>query len=156
MEQARQGQLLEEQVNDATSKVGLLNGELAFNESLGRKLERVQATQRTLDLVQETLLAGKLLEAVDLLRQVEEELEGVPVPRSTLVAGVLGTKVADLRNNAVEKLIDCWKAYVYVDSTRCSIEISSSLNGRSSAVSTSDPKLSASQTIQQQPASRRW
>ena len=147
---------MEEQVNDATSKVGLLNGEVAFNESLGRILERVQAIQRTLDLVQETLLAGKLLEAVDLLRQVEEELEVVPVPRSTLVAGVLGTKVADLRNDAVEKLIDCWKAYVCVDSTRFSIKISGSLNGRSPTFSTSDPKLSTSQMLQQQPASKRW
>ena len=156
MEQGRQGQLLDEQVNDATSKVRLLNGELAFNESLGRILERVQAIQRTLDLVQETLLASKLLEAVDFLRQVEEELNSVPVPRGTRVAGVLGTKIADLRNDTVKQLIDCWKAYVRVDSTRSSIKISSSLNGRSPAVSTSDPKLNISQTLQQQVASKRW
>ena len=156
MEQARQGQLLDEQVNDATSKVRLLNGELAFNESLGRILERVQAIQRTLDLVQETLLAGKLLEAVDLLRQVEEELNSVPVPQGTRVAGVLGTKVADLRNDTVEQLIECWEAYVRVDSTKFSVKILSSLNGRSPAVSTYDPKLNTSQTLQQQPASKRW
>ena len=149
MGQARQGQLLDEQVNDATSKVRLLNGELAFNESLCRILERVQAIQRTLDLVQETLLAGKLLEAVDFLRQVEDELASVPVPRGTRVAGVLGTKVTDLRNDTIEKLIDCWKAYVFVDSTRSSIKIASSVNGRSPAVYTSDLKLNTSQTLQQ-------
>ena len=156
MEQARHGQFLEEQVNDATSKVGLLDGEVAFNKSLGRILERVQAIQRTLDVVQETLLAGKLLEAVDLLRQVEEELDSIPVPQSTRVAGVLGTKVADLRNDAVEKLIGCWKAYVCVDSTRSSIKILSSVNGRSPATSPSDSKLNTSQTLQQQQASKRW
>ena len=156
MEQARKGQVLEEQVNDATSKVRLLNGELAFNESLGRILERVQAIQRTLDLVQETLLGGKLLEAVDFLRQVEEELDSKPVPRGTGVAGVLGTKVADLRNDTIEKLVDCWKAYVCVDSTRFSIKIASSVTGRPPAVFTSDPKLNTSQTPQQQPASKRW
>ena len=156
MEQARQGQLLEEQVNDATSKVRLLDGELAFNESLGQTLERVQAIQRTLDLIQETLQAGKLLEAVDFLRQVEDGLGSVPVPRGTRVAGVLGTKVADLRNDIVEQLIDCWKAYVCVDSTRFSVKISSSLNGRSPAVSTSDLKLNTSQTLQQQLASKHW
>ena len=156
MEQARQGQLLEEQVNDATSKVRLLNGELAFSESLGRILERVQAIQRTLDLVQETLLAGKLLEAVDFLRQVKDELVSVPVPRGTRVAGVLDTKVADLRNDIVKQLIDCWKAYVCVDSTRFAIKISSSLNGRSPAVSTPDLKLNTIQTLQQQLASKRW
>ena len=156
MEQAREGQLLEEQVNDATSKVRLLNGELAFNDSLGRILERVQAIQRTLDLVQETLLAGQLLETVDFLRQVEEELNSKPVPRGTRVAGVLGTKVADLRNDTVEKLIDCWKAYVCVDSTRFSIKIASSVNGRSTAVFTSDPKLNTSQTLQQSAAFKGW
>ncbi len=131
MEQARQGELLEEQVNDATSKLGLLNGEVAFNKSLGATLEGVQAIQRTLDLVQRAILAGRLLEAVDLLGQVVGELESIPVPRSTRVAGILAAKVADLRNDAVENLTDCWKAYICVDPARSSIKVSRSLKGRS-------------------------
>ncbi len=131
MEQARQGELLEEQANDATSKLGLLNGEVAFNKSLGATLEGVQAIQRTLDLVQRAILAGRLLEAVDLLGQVVGELESIPVPRSTRVAGILAAKVADLRNDAVENLTDCWKAYICVDPARSSIKISRSLKGKS-------------------------
>ena len=149
MEQAQHGETLEEQVNDATSKLGLLNGELAFNESLRATLEEVQATQRTLDLVQRAIVAGRLLEAVDLLEQVGGELDSIPVSRSTRVAGILGLKAADLRNDVVKKLTDCWKVYICVDSARSSIKFSHSLNGRSPVVASSDPRLITLQTLLQ-------
>ena len=149
MEQAHHGETLEEQVNDATSKLELLNGELAFNESLRATLEEVQATQRTLDLVQRAIVAGRLLEAVDLLEQVGGELDSIPVPQSTRVAGILGLKAADLRNDVVKKLTDCWKVYICVDSARSSIKLSHSLNGRSPVVASSDPRLITLQTLLQ-------
>lgn len=155
MEQARQAELLEEQVNDATSKVGLLNGEVAFNKSLAATLEALQATKRTLDLVQKAILAGQLLSAVDLSRQVEGELDSIPVPQSARVAGVVGAKAADLRNDVVERLIESWKAYICVDSGRSSIKISRSLNGRSPAFSSSDPGLINFQTLLQR-IFKRW
>ena len=126
---------MEEQVNDATNKVRLLHGEVAFNKSLGTTLEGVQAVQRTLDHVQRAILAGQLLEAVDLVGQVEEEFDSAGVPRSTRVAGVLDAKVANLRNDVIERLTDCWKARICVDPARSSIKISRSLNGRSPAMS---------------------
>lgn len=138
MEQARQGQYLEDQVNDATSKVQLLNGEVAFNNSLGATLERVQAIQRTLDIVQRAILTGRFVEAVDFLEQVEGELDSIPGPRSSRVAGILDLKIADLRNDVVEKLTDCWKACICIDSARSSIRISRSVNGRSPACPSSD------------------
>ena len=141
MEQARQGEILDEQVNDATSKEGLLNGELVFSKSLEATLERVQATQRILDLVQRAILDGRLLEAVEFVRKVEGELESIPVPRNTRVAGVLGAKVANLRNDVVDRLTECWKAYVYVDSGKKSLKILRSLDGRSLAFSASDMML---------------
>lgn len=141
MEQARRGELLEEQVNDATSKLGLLSGEVAFNKSLEATLEGVQAIQRTLDFVQRAVLAGRLPEAVDLLRQVEGELDSIPIPRSTRVASVLRAKVADLRSDVVEKLIDCWKAYIGVDPAKSSIKISRSFSGRCSVCFYSDRTL---------------
>ena len=140
MEQAKQGELLEEQVNDATSKVGLLHGEVAFNKSLGATLEGVQAIQRTLDDVQRAILDGQLLQAVDLVGQVEGELDSIGVPRSTRVAGVLDAKVANLRNEVVERLTDCWKARICVDSARSSIKISRSHNGRSPTLSACVPR----------------
>ena len=130
MEQARQGEVLEEQVKDATSKLDLLNGELAFNKSLGATLERLQAVRRTLDKVQRAILDGRLLEGVDLVAQAEEGLDSAFISRSTRVAGLLAARVTDLREDLVEKLTVCWKAYVCVDSARSSIKISHTLNGR--------------------------
>ena len=147
--QARQGEVLEGKVNDATSKVGLLNGELAFNKSLGATLERIQAVQRNLDLIQEAIWAGQLLESVDLIGQVEEGLKSISVPRSTRLAGVLGARVADLRNDVVEKLTDCWKAYVCVDSAKSSIKISFIANGMSPEALSDDPRLITFQALLQ-------
>ena len=141
MEQARQGEVLQDQVDDASSKVGLLHGELAFNKSLEATLERVQAIQKSLDLVQRTLLDDRLLECVDLIRQVEEELDSISVPRSSRVAGTLGARATDLRDDVVEKLTRCWKAYVSVDSARSSIKISRNLSGRLSTIPSSDLML---------------
>lgn len=149
MEQARQGKLLEDQINDAASKVGLLNGEVSFDKSLGGTLERLQAMQRTLNAVQAAILDGRLLEAVDLLGQVEGEFDSIPVSRSTRVAGVLRAKITDLRNDVGEKLIDCWKAYIGVDSARSSIRITQSLNGRSPTFSSTDRRLIVVQTLLQ-------
>ena len=135
MEQAQQGELLEEQVNDATSKLGLLHGEVTFNKSLGATLEGVQAIQRTLSDVRRAILDGQLLQAVDLVGQVEGQLDSNGVPRSTRVAGVLDAKVTSLRNDLLERLTDCWKARICVDSARSSIKISRSLDGRFPALS---------------------
>ena len=141
MQQARQGEVLDEQVEDATSKVGLLHGELAFNKSLGATLEKIQAIQRTLDVVQTAILAGRLLEGVGLIGQVEEELESISVPRSTRVVGILGARVAHLRNDMIEKLSNCWKAYVSVNPASSSITISRSLDRESFALPCSDLRL---------------
>ena len=149
MEQAQQGELLEWKLDDATSKVGLLQGELAFSKSLGATLERLQALRRTLDGVQQAVLAGRLLEAVNLIEQVEDDLESIPVPRSTRVAGVFSAKVDDLRNDVVEKLTGCWKVYICVDVDRPLVKISRSLGSRSPALSSSDSRLITSQTLLQ-------
>lgn len=149
MEQARQGEFLEELVNDAASKVGLLDGEVAFNKSLGATLERLQAVQRTLDLVQRAILDGRLLEAVDNLGQVEGELDSIPVPRSTKVAGVLRARIADLQNDVVQKLRSCWNAYICVNQARSSIKITRSLNGSSPSFASSARRLITSQTLPQ-------
>ena len=123
MEQARQGEHLEEQLNDAASKVHLLNGEVAFNKSLGATLERLQAIQRTLDLIQRATLDNRLLETVDLLCQVDGDLESMSISQTTRVAGVLGAKIADLRRHVIEGLIMCWNNYVNADTSTSSVKI---------------------------------
>ena len=149
MEQARQGEVLQDQVKDASRKVGLLHGELVFNKSLEAKLEKVQAIQKSLDLVERALLDDRLLECVDLIRQVEEELDPISVPRISRVADALGARATDLRDDVVEKLTGCWKAYISVDAARSSIKISRNLSGRPSDIFSSDLRLILFQTLLQ-------
>ncbi len=127
--QAQLGERLEEQVNDSASKVDLLNGEVAFNKSLGVILERLQATQRTLDLVQRSILDDRLLEAVDLLGRADENLASLSINKSARISGVLEVKVTDLRNHLVEKLSACWKAYIDIDSAKSSIRFRQTVKG---------------------------
>ena len=123
MEQAQEGERLEEQHNDAASKVHLLNGEVAFNKSLGATLERLQVIQRRLDLIERAGLDDRLPEAVNLLWEVDRDLESISISRATRVAGVLGAKIADLRSHVVEQLTKCWNNYVNVDISTSSIKI---------------------------------
>ncbi len=107
----------------------LLNGEVAFNESLGAILARLQAAQRTLDLVQRSTLNDRLLEAVNLLERANEESSFLSTTKSTRVSGVLEAKVTDLRNHIVEKLSACWKGYIDIKSAENSIRIGQRVKG---------------------------
>jgi len=120
---------LEEQVKDAASKVDLLIGEVLFNKSLDAILERLQAAQRTLDLVQRSTLDDRLLEAVDLLQRADEDLSTLSITKSTRISGVLEAKVTDLRNHLVEKLSASWKAYIDIDPSASSIKIRQTVKG---------------------------
>ena len=108
---------------------------MTFNKCLEATLEGVQAIQRTLNDVRIAILDGQSLQAVDLVGQVEGQLDSIGVPRSTRVAGVLDAKIANLRNDVLERLTDCWKARICVDSARSAIKISRSFDGRSPALS---------------------
>ena len=123
MEQAQEGERLEGQYNDAASKVHLLNGEVAFNKSLGATLERLQFIQRKLDLIERAGLDNQLPEAVNMLCEVDRDLESISISRATRVAGVLGAKIADLRSHVVEQLTKCWNTYINVDTSTSSINI---------------------------------
>ena len=123
VEGARQNELLEERAKDTASKAELLNGELAFNKSLEATLERLQAVQKTLDIIQRATLDNQLTRAVDLLAQVREDLARVSVSRTTRVLGLLEARITDLRDHVSAKLIECWNAYIHIDSTKAAIMI---------------------------------
>ena len=130
MEQARQAERLEEHVKDSASKVDLLNGEIAFNGSLGATLEQLRAIQATLDVAQRATLDGQLAKAVDLLVQVEGELASVSVSPSTRVVGLFEVKVTNLRNHAIEKLKERWYAYIQIDPSKSAVTIKKNLDSK--------------------------
>ena len=99
-----------------------MNGELAFNESLVGTLERLQAISKTLDLIQRAIIDDQPLEAVELLEDVILRL-----PSSTFgtgrVSDVLGSQVADFREETTEKLTEYWNDYIHVDKVASSVVI---------------------------------
>ena len=132
VEQARQGERLEEQLDDATKKVDLLNDEIVFRKSLEVTLERLQEIQRTLDLVQRATLDEDLVGAVALLWQVDEGFSSLSAAKSTRISAVLEAKVTDLRSHTKEKLTACWYRHVLIDPTKPAIRILRKIEGCSS------------------------
>ena len=123
MEQARHGERLDEEVTDAVGKIDLLNGELAFNESLVGTLERLQTLGQILDLTQRAIIDGRPLEAVKLLEDVSTRLPSSATLGGARVADVLGAKVADFRKETTEKLTEYWNDYLRVEETSSAISI---------------------------------
>lgn len=109
--------------------MGLLNGEIAFNESLGAKLEKLRAIQRTLELVQRAAFDAKLAEAVELLGQLDDDSKSLPVPKSTRISDVLEAKIADLQNHVREMLTAVWDRHIIIDPAKSSIQVSREAEG---------------------------
>ena len=86
-------------------------------------MERLQAVQKTLDVIQRATLDNQLTRAVDLLAQVRENLARVSISQTTRVLGLLEAKITDLRDHVSAKLIECWNAYIHIDSTKSAIMI---------------------------------
>ena len=123
MQQAQHGEHLAEQVKDVQNKVDLLNGEIAFNTSLGEVLGRMQAMHRTLDLAQQATINGQIINAVGFLGQAEIDLENIPLSQSASIVGVLGAKILDLRDHLAKESTGCLKEFIQVDPATSSITI---------------------------------
>ncbi len=127
--QAQDGQKLQDQVNDAASKVRLLQNEVVFNESLATTMERILAVRRTLDHIQEAILGNNLLEAAGLLDQGNAELGSLQECQNSRVAGLLRTRIADLRQGVVMDTRKCWSDLICINAAASTITIKQQLEG---------------------------
>lgn len=122
--QARDGEQLHTSVQDANSKVNLLNGEVIFNEMLAETLAQIQTIRHTLTSVQEASMSDRLVESVGLLEHAENELQMLRSRDHARIAEVLRAKALDLRKGVAETLTDCWNALIRVDVNSQTITIS--------------------------------
>ena len=129
MTHAQHGQKSQEQVNDAASKVRLLQNEVVFNESLGKTMERILVVRRTLDRIQDAVLGNKLFEAAGILDQGDAEISSLRECQDSRVAGVLRAKIADLRQDVVTSARGCWSKLVCIDTATSTIKIKQRLEG---------------------------
>ncbi len=129
MTHAQTGQKSQDQVNDAASKVRLLQNEIVFNESLGKTMERILVVRRTLDRIQEAVLGNKLFEAAGLLDQGDAEISSLRECQNSRVAGVLRARIADLRQDVVTSTRECWSKLVCINTATSTITIKQQLEG---------------------------
>ena len=126
---AREGQNLQDQQNDAASKVQLLQDEVVFNETLATTLKRLLSVRETLDRIKEAILNEDLIEAVVKLDQGDVEIGSLRESQKTRVAGLLGTKLVDLRQDAVSSTEKCWNKIICVDTERPMITLRQQIEG---------------------------
>ena len=131
MSQAQDGQKLQDQVKDAASKVHLLENEVVFNENLVISMERIFAVRRTLDRIQEAVLGNNLLEATGLLDQGDTQLSSLQDSQNSRVAGLLRTRIADLREDVVANARKCWSDLAGVNAATSTVTIKQQHEGLS-------------------------
>lgn len=127
MSQDKHGEGLQEQANDAASKLRLLHGEVAFNESLATTMERIREVRRTMSSIQEAVLGQKLLEAMDMLSQGEGKLESLQGYQNTRVAALLRAKIEVHRKDLEENVTESWNSLVQVHAANFTITINEEL-----------------------------
>lgn len=117
MTQAQQGEVLQNRVDDATQKVGLLHGEIEFNQKLVEILEQVRKLRQMLKQGQTAVQSENFGEAVETLLSAEHELNTLPARQITKVYGLLSVSITEIRHDLIEKLTSYWKGFFQADLT---------------------------------------
>lgn len=130
MNQARQGETLQNQVDDATQKVGLLLGEVDFNQDVVTVLKKIGRLRQVLKQGQNAVQSDGLGEAVELLLVGEHELNTLPARQITKVYGLLSSSIDELRHDLIERLTKYWKGFFHTDFTTTTFSVKYQVQSR--------------------------
>ena len=100
---------------DAASKVALLEGEVAFTETLVLVFERIRGLGQVLENIQRAILEDRTINTPDMLVEAATQLETIRHRCNTRAAGVLKSKLARLRAEVEESLLHHWEMLVHVE-----------------------------------------
>ncbi|KAL9007094.1 MAG: hypothetical protein Q9188_000129 [Gyalolechia gomerana] len=123
---AERDEELRQSVHDAGSKLRLLEGEVAFNESLAATLEQIRRGRHRADKIQSLLSQGGLSEAVELCVENEAELATIPSGRNVRAIAVLRNEGIETRHDIVRALTQKWYDVVEVDDQTSTVSLSQS------------------------------
>ena len=115
---------------DAASKAALLEGEVAFTETLVLAFERIRRLGRVLDTVQRAILEDRTIDTPDMLVEAETQLEIIRHRCNTRAAGVLKSKLARLRAEVEGSLLHHWKVLVHVEVSPPELQIQHEVQGK--------------------------
>ncbi|KAL9063892.1 MAG: hypothetical protein Q9157_008043 [Trypethelium eluteriae] len=123
VQQAEAGKALQSNIDDASSKVGLLQNELAFNGTLSETLVRIKDTKRLLDEAQGAAVARDVITAINKLENVDQSTVGKGSLGSARVSGLLQNRVKSLRNDLIEETLRRWNMLITFDYSRSRVVI---------------------------------
>ncbi|KAL8713499.1 MAG: hypothetical protein Q9220_002361 [cf. Caloplaca sp. 1 TL-2023] len=105
---AERGRELQQEEHDARNKMRLLEGELAFNQSLAAVLEQVDMIRRQVSHVQDLLDQDELGNAIEASRLIEKDLAAFQGSSSIRAVTLLKHESNDLRQALEQTLSQRW------------------------------------------------
>ncbi|KAL8826478.1 MAG: hypothetical protein Q9191_003779 [Dirinaria sp. TL-2023a] len=124
------GDHLQDEIRDASAKVGLLKEEVLFTETLIAVYERIDRIRKRLDEVQDSMLREESDQAIEGLVAAENELRTLTPSPTTRVTSLLRTKLSRLHEDATARMLEYWRSMVYFDSLTASFNIKHQLHER--------------------------
>lgn len=115
---------------DAASKVALLEGEVAFTETLVLAFQRIQGLGQVLDTVQRDILEDPIIDTPDMLVEAATQLEIIRHRCNTRAAGILKSKLARLQAEVEESLLHHWRMLVHVEVSPPIFKIQHEIQGK--------------------------
>ncbi len=121
---------IQSQVNDASSKIALLQGELAFNEALVDTLQDVGRATERLDSAQDAVAHKKTVLALEALEDTNATIARLKDVGNTRVMGLLYERAGAVRASLEEDTMRRWDALVVVNRTDRQVTINGETQGR--------------------------
>ncbi|KAI9686633.1 MAG: ribosome biogenesis protein ytm1 [Bathelium mastoideum] len=112
VQQAEASKALDDKINDASSQVGLLKEELAFNGILSEKLTRIKEASKVLNDAQNSVITKDIPAALDGLDRVGKILADDSLAGSARVYDLLQNRTKRLRDDLVKESLERWHALV--------------------------------------------
>ncbi|KAL8679392.1 MAG: hypothetical protein Q9186_004327 [Xanthomendoza sp. 1 TL-2023] len=112
---ARRDEELRQDSHDASSKLRLLEEEVAFNEKVSTTLQKVLGIRQATSQIQHLVDQGEFFKAIDLMIQVEQESAVVQSDRSIKAVAVLKSESKELRQEIVTALTRKWHEVIRID-----------------------------------------
>jgi centromere/kinetochore protein ZW10 len=123
LQHAEEGKTNTARVQDAASKVGLLNNEIAYNESLARVIEQLRDISTLLDSAQDAAVRGHVMYAIERLEDVDGAFKNLGRFGNTRVVAVLKGKEAQMRKAIIDVLTESWNGLLDVDAVNNKVSL---------------------------------
>lgn len=126
VQQAEANRSLKDQSRDATAKVGFLEKEVTFHESLGGLLNQIRATSNILGSAKEDVVQWRISAALSKIKEGNIALDNLRRIDDTRAYGMVAKRLATVKTSLVDGSVELATKLVRVDEPRASITIQKS------------------------------